>query len=80
MAESEFIEGLEIGVFTLSRFGMLTDDELREPIEISQEVGRIHPQRFITAAVKTIPWDSFSKIRCQINVEKVRVLSPLLFL
>jgi hypothetical protein len=38
MAKSEFVDGLEVGVFTHSRFGLLSDDELHSAIEMSKEL------------------------------------------
>lgn len=38
MAKSKNVEGLQIGVFTQDRFGLLTDDELKPLITLSDEI------------------------------------------
>ena len=38
MAKSSNVEGLQIGVFTQNRFGLLTDEELKPYITLSGEI------------------------------------------
>jgi len=38
MAKSDNVEGIQVGVFTKNRFGMLTSEELKPYIELSERI------------------------------------------
>jgi hypothetical protein len=38
MAKNEFVDGLEVGVFTHLQFRVLTKEELREAVDLSKKI------------------------------------------
>jgi hypothetical protein len=38
MAKCDFVEGIQVGLFTREKFAVLTDEELKPHIELSKEI------------------------------------------